>query len=264
MRVAWLTDIHLDHAGGTAIDALAREVAAREVDGVVLTGDLSVAAALGPHLGRLVEPWDVPAWLVLGNHDYWGSDVASVRRAMRAVREIEPRIRWLPHEGVVSLTDEVALVGVDGWADARHGDVAGSPIRLRDYRLVEDLVHDEIDDAIAAVRALADADAAHLRALLDEALATHGRVIVATHVPPFPEAARFEGSVTHPHWLPWVTCKAVGDVLLDAAARHPDRALTVLCGHMHHPARVRMAPNLEVRCGAATYREPALQDVIEV
>lgn len=264
MRLAWLTDIHLDHAGRDALDALARDVAARGVDGVVLTGDLSVAPDLGGHLARLVAPWDVPAWLVLGNHDYWGAAVGTVRDAMGALREVEPRLRWLPNEGVVSLSDEVALVGVDGWADARHGDVEGSPIRLRDYRHVDDLVHEDFEDALAAARSIADADASLLRALLDEALAAHARVIVATHVPPFPEAARYEGHITHPHWLPWVTCKAVGDVLLDAARRHPERAITVLCGHMHHPAHVHLADNLEVRCGAATYRAPVVQDVIEV
>jgi predicted phosphohydrolase len=264
MRIAWLTDIHLDHLAPNAIDGLSAKVAEASVDAVVLTGDISVAPRLGEHLERLIADFAGPVWLVLGNHDYWGSSVAEVREALRAMRGAEPRLRWLQHEGPVLLDHERALVGVDGWADARLGDPLGSPVRLRDYDRVQDLVHADRGAALDAARAIADGDAATLRTLLDDALRLRSHVYVATHIPPFAEAALFRGMMTTAHFLPWVTCKAVGDALLDAAERHPDRRITVLCGHMHHRAHVWMRPNLEVRTGAAEYGAPAIEDVIEL
>lgn len=262
MRLAWLTDIHLDHADDDTIDALLAEVENEGVDGLVLTGDLSVAAKLPAHLSRIVEALDRPAWFVLGNHDYWGTAVEPLREVMRRIPELEPRLRWLPAAGPIQLSEKTALVGVDGWADARNGDVEGSPIRLRDYQHIADLVKDEFEDALDAVRALADADAAQLTALLEAAQPMAPTLLVATHVPPFVEAARFKGQVTHPHWLPWVTCRAVGDALLSFADAHPETQLEVLCGHQHHPADEHLRPNLRVRCGEAHYRRPALGAVL--
>ena len=264
MRIAWLTDIHLDHLAPRHIDGLSAKVAEASVDAVVLTGDISVAPRLGEHLERLIADFAGPVWLVAGNHDYWGSSVGLVRTGLRAMRAAEPRLRWLPEEGPVLLDAERALVGVDGWADARHGDPLGSPVRLRDYQHVEDLVHEDRGAALDAARAIADADALTLRALLEDALKLRPHVFVATHIPPFAEAALFHGMMTTPHYLPWVTCKAVGDALLEAAERHPDRRITVLCGHMHHRAHVWMRPNLEVRTGAAEYGAPVIEDVIEL
>ncbi|MFK7987480.1 MAG: metallophosphoesterase [Sandaracinaceae bacterium] len=264
MRLAWLTDIHLDHADDAAIDALLDAVACEAPDGLLLTGDLSIAAKLPAHLSRIVETLDRPAWFVLGNHDYWGTEVEPLREVMRRIREVEPRLSWLQHAGPVPLSETTVLVGVDGWADARNGDVAGSPIRLRDYQHIGDLVRDDFSEALDVVRSLADHDATRLTELLHEARATAPTILVATHVPPFVEAARFKGQVTHPHWLPWVTCRAVGDALLAFADAHPETQLDVLCGHMHHPADERMRPNLRVRCGEAHYRRPALGALLHV
>lgn len=264
MRIAWLTDIHLDHLENEAVDTLSERVAETSPDGVVLTGDISVAPRLGEHLDRFSARFDAPVWFVAGNHDYWGASVAAVRPALASMKAVAPRVRWLPEEGPVMLSDEVALVGVDGWADARHGDYPTSPVRMRDYMHIAELATGDIDSGVAAARAIADADATRLTELLDMALAERPHVYVATHIPPFAESARYHGHVTTKDFLPWVTCKAVGDALLDAAERHPERRITVLCGHMHHPAHEQVRDNLLVRTGAAEYGAPQVADVIEL
>ena len=45
---------------------------------------------------------------------------------------------------------------------------------------------------------------------------------------------------------------------------HPEKRMTVLCGHTHQPADALVLPNLRVLTGAAAYREPKLQRVIAV
>lgn len=264
VRIAWLTDIHLDHLDDEAVDALSQRVAEVSPGGVVLTGDISIAPRLGEHLERFAARFDAPVWFVAGNHDYWGASVAAVRPALSQMSRVAPRIRWLPSEGPVMLSDEIALVGVDGWADARLGDYQSSPVRMRDYTHIAELATGDIDTGVEAARAIADADARQLADLLERALAERPHVYVATHVPPFAESARYRGHVTTPDFLPWVTCKAVGDVLLEVAERHPNERITALCGHMHHSAHEQIRDNLVVRTGAAEYGAPALADVIEL
>jgi predicted MPP superfamily phosphohydrolase len=96
------------------------------------------------------------------------------------------------------------------------------------------------------------------------ALERYPLVIVATHVPPFKEACWHEGKLSNDDWLPFFTCKSVGDVLLEAARGKPDHRLEVLCGHTHGAGVAELAPNLIVRTGGAEYGRPELQGVFDL
>jgi hypothetical protein len=85
-----------------------------------------------------------------------------------------------------------------------------------------------------------------------------------THVPPFRESCWHEGQVSNDDWLPLFTCKAVGDVLVEAMAAAPDQKMTVLCGHAHGGGEAEILPNLRVLTGGARYGNPAVQQVIGV
>ena len=264
MRLAWLTDIHLDFLDEAKTRAFGAKVAAEGADGVLITGDISVARALGRHLAQLVSTWTVPCWFVAGNHDYYGASIDRVRAALRQMREIEPRLRWLPSEGVVTLAEGVALVGVDGWADGRLGDPEGTNVVLNDHIHIEDLVWPTRGELLEVVRALGDEEAARLSGLLERALETHTRIHVATHIPPFREASTFQGQVSGDAWLPWMTCHAVGERLRAVAEANPSARFTVFAGHTHDRHAVRVLPNLEVRTGRAAYRSPAIEDVLTI
>lgn len=264
MRLAWLTDVHLDFLTDDAIAAFAAEVARHRPDGVVITGDISIAPELGSDLAKLVATWRVPCWFVAGNHDYYGASIAPVRAALREIARIEPKLRWLPSAGVVALSPTTALVGVDGWADGRLGDPERTPIVLNDHLRIRDLVQPSREKLLEVVRRLGDEEARALHALLGEALAPHEHVIVATHVPPFREASTHLGKISGDDWLPWMTCHAIGQLLRRVALEHPSRRITVLAGHTHDACRVSILPNLEVRTGAVEYGAPTLQDVLEV
>jgi Icc protein len=56
----------------------------------------------------------------------------------------------------------------------------------------------------------------------------------------------------------------VGDVLAEAMAAHPDRNMTVLCGHTHGAGEAEMLPNLRVLTGGAVYGMPRIQRVLDV
>lgn len=263
-RLAWATDVHLNFLSASGLDAFREALARQEADIVVITGDIAEAPTLEPLLSVLAAELKTPIYFVLGNHDFYRSSVPQVRAVARELTQRSPWLAWLPAVGVVELTREVGLVGVDGWSDGRLGDYARSPVMLNDYLLISELAGLTKGDRLDRLHQLGDAEAEALRAPLAEALAKYKRVIVATHVPPFKEACWHEGKISNDDWLPHFTCRAVGDVLREAAEAHPDRKIRVLCGHTHGAGSAEILPNLKVMTGAAEYGEPRVQGVIEL
>lgn len=279
MRLAWATDIHLDFLDDDGVRRFAASLAAPRADALLLSGDLSHAEQLEHHLRLLGQGVPGPIYFVLGNHDYYGSSIAGVRQAVRDLGARRPRLCWLPAAGVVRLTDRTALVGCDGWADARLGAPDTTRVVLNDFFHIEELAA-EIDPLArarpalfpgtdrgrlhAALRSRGDAEAIALRTVLADALAEFERVVVVTHVPPFAAACWHEGRISDDEWQPYFTCAAVGEVLRELAAAAPTRDITVLCGHTHGGGEARILPNLRVLTGAAEYRRPVLQQVLVV
>lgn len=261
MHLAWLTDIHLDFVpdGGTSLWG---EVAAAHPDAVLLTGDIAVAATLRRTLEEAADVIKKPIYFVLGNHDFYGSTINAVRENMRQMTRTSPYLRWLPAAGVVTLGEGLALVGHDGWADARLGDVQGSKIELNDWSMIGDLTGLSPSDRIQLLRQLGDEAAQYLRKVLVQKASAHEQIIVLSHPPPLAMACRYYGFRSPDVWLPHLACAAAGEVLLDVADSFSQCRFTVLCGHTHGRALVRARPNLEVRCGSATYRKPKLQRLV--
>lgn len=261
-RLAWLTDIHLNflrHAGLSAFFA-----SLPEADAFAITGDIGEAHDVAAHLRAFAELG--PVYFVLGNHDFYRGSIAGVRALVRETCRDVPNLRWMPDAGVVALTESTCLVGHDGWGDGRLGDYQGSDVMLNDFGLIGEFGGFDEDPAerLAKLHALGDEAAAHFRAVLPDALARFGHVIVLTHVPPFREACWHEGEVSDDNWLPFFACKVVGDALHDAMAAAPDRQMTVLCGHTHGSGKSQILPNLRVLTGGAVYGKPRVQQVIGV
>jgi 3',5'-cyclic-AMP phosphodiesterase len=239
VRATWLTDVHLNFLRPLALRAFYDRVKAEQPDVLLVTGDIGEADSVARFVGELGEL--APTYYVLGNHDYYRSSI----RAVRA--QLPPG--WLPATGPIQLTARTALVGVDGWGDARCGDLA-SPVQLSDWQLIEDFAPVRYDRAARArlLQELGAAEATSLEALLARVPAC-GQLIVLTHVPPFPEACVYDGAPSGPAWLPWFTCIATGEVLATYARAHPEIELIVLCGHSHGVGSCRPLANLEVKTG---------------
>jgi 3',5'-cyclic AMP phosphodiesterase CpdA len=259
-RLAWLTDLHLDFVDSDSdVAALCRRIADTRADGVLISGDISTAGLLEHHLRLLEERLQRPIYFVLGNHDFYGGRISDVRRRVADLCARSQWLRWLPRAGLVALGDQTWLLGHDAWADGRLGRGSASPFVLNDYFCIRDfqgLSHEAYFEKIAA---LGDEAAAFFRDILPRALEERRRVVVVTHVPPFPDAAWHLGGHSDDNALPHFTCKAVGDALVDAMTERPDCYMTVLCGHTHSPGVARIRPNLEVRTGGAEYGVLRLQ-----
>lgn len=254
MRATWLTDVHLNFLDGPRLAGFLATVKRQAPDVLLVTGDTAESYDIITAIDRMSAI--APLYFVLGNHDFYRSSIAEVRDRARATN------RWLPSLGPVRLTDATTLVGVDGWGDARCGDRA-SQVTLADWRLIRDLQGLTTPARIDALQALGAQEAAALRDQL-ATLEPPRELIVLTHVPPFAEACWYNGKQSSPDWLPWFSCIAVGDALLDYARRTPTAKITVLCGHTHGRGEYRAADNLLVRTGGwapgeTDYGNPVVQ-----
>jgi len=262
MRYAWLTDIHLDFLQDHEAIRFIEKLADQKFDGLFLTGDISTASKLEFHLQLFEKRYKTSVYFVLGNHDYYGGSIETVRKIADACNRSN-LLHWLPAAGVVELSKDKCLVGHGGWADGRLGDYAGSRILLNDYLKIQNFVQAGSLGRLALLNSLGDQAAEYFKAILPESLAKYKHVIVLTHVPPFKEACLHEGAFSADDWLPHFSCKAVGDVLEKLMIEHPERKMTVLCGHTHYSGQVEVLPNLLVKTGGAEYGSPVIQEIME-
>jgi hypothetical protein len=174
---------------------------------------------------------------------------------------------YLPQvETPVELSARVALVGVDGWADGGYGNWIKSTVWLSDYELIKDLVPYAATrpNLRAKLREIAAAEAARIRLKLEAALPAFSTVIVATHVPPFAEAAWHEGKQSEWDYLPHFASRFVGDTIRELVVQHSHQRTLVLCGHTHGSGECQPEYGLHVWTGKAVYRQPSIAAVLEV
>jgi predicted MPP superfamily phosphohydrolase len=273
-RIAWASDLHLNFALPQVIERFVAEVRAADTDMLVLCGDISSGAKLGDALSLLELELDLPIRFVLGNHDYYNSSFAEVQKLVRlAVLDSVPHghrriLSWLSDGAVEEVSSDTVLIGHDGWYDARAG-ILRNRVILNDFYEIEDLrpfsAYTRVPELlILKVREIADMAAAYLDAMLPEAFASARKVVLATHVPPFPQAAWHEGRQSEPDYLPFFCSVCVGNVLVKHMVANPDKELLVLCGHTHGEGEAQILPNLKVLTAKAEYGQPRLQGVIEV
>jgi hypothetical protein len=263
MKLAWLTDIHLDFVEDEGIRELGRRIAQTGATAAMVTGDIAIADCVIEKLDILARAAGMPLWFVLGNHDFYGGAIDEVRAEMRVAAK--PPLAWVPAHAPCEIAAGTWLVGVDGWGDARLGAVTTTKVMLNDFLRIADVQAAFFQNQLAAkLQALGDAEARLLEQQIARVPAHVDRVLVATHVPPFEAACWYEGRPSAPDWLPYFTCDAVGRVLLDAARAQPTRRYVALCGHTHGAGRAQIAPNLEVVTGGAEYGKPEIAGIVDV
>ena len=97
MRLAWLTDIHLNFVGTAARRALMEKVE-RVCDAVVISGDIAESHDVEGYLTEMEEIVQKPIYFVLGNHDFYrGSGRGNARTSGAAGRAV--RSFGLPYAG---------------------------------------------------------------------------------------------------------------------------------------------------------------------
>lgn len=278
-RLGWMTDIHLNFLSDPDSRAFLDRVRGEDLDAVLIGGDISESPTLEHHLTMIANHLPCPVYFVLGNHDFYHSSVAATRGMVRAVCQAFSNLHWLSQERVITISEQTALIGHDGWADGRNGDFIGSETLLNDFFLIQELrdagnlserlfVEDSMKrgklDLLKVLETLAEEAADHFRCVLPQALESHRKVVLLTHVPPYREASWYDGRISSDDWLPHMSSRIAGETLSALMPPHPDKQLMVLCGHTHGSGQVQIAPNIFVKTGGARYGQPEIQEVFHI
>ena len=217
MKLHVLSDLHLSVHG--------LEPSATDADVVVLAGDIARPDAAVAWASQFAKP----TLYVPGNHEFYGGNMASVRRALRESCAAAG-IHLLDNAGVV--IDGVRFLGSTLWSDFRIAGegaiqaeaIAQSVVFNRDFSRIRIGPED-------AERVFAPGDAMALFAenvaWLEQALGephTAGPTVVITHHAPTPKSIhpRFAGSLLNTNF--------VSDVQALIQARRPDLWIH---GHTH-------------------------------
>jgi Icc protein len=263
VRLAWITDPHLDHVRhDDQIVAVFAEQTADVSDCCVITGDISQGPLLKEDLKQFARNYGKPTYVITGNHDAWGTSFDGLHKILRETCAEMPLLTWLTESKPIKIGD-IELCGVDGWYDARCGDPLRTNMLMNDWLRIRDLRVPYLTRRLVdKCRELGDESAITALRILSQTKAK--RVIFATHVPPFEEAAWHLGWRTERGVLPWYTNRALGEALRWYAVRNSEQDITVLCGHCHSGGEYRAESNLNVLTGAAEYGAPGVVKVFDV
>ena len=138
MKLAWLTDIHLNFVDDIRLQQFFESVR-QQADAVAVSGDIGESHDICHYLRRIEEIVQKPIYFVLGNHDFYRGSIRPVRRMVACLAEESKYLKYLTAMGVMELTPNTAIVGDDGWCDGRLGDYWGSQEILNDHLLIAEL-----------------------------------------------------------------------------------------------------------------------------
>jgi 3',5'-cyclic AMP phosphodiesterase CpdA len=258
----WLSDIHLQMLSTRARQAFYARLNDNRVEAWLVSGDIADASSLTVLLREFQAGVDAPIWFVLGNHDYYRGTIDGVANVVREFVSENDGFIWLTDCGPIEVGPSTAVVGDDGWGDARLGNANNTKVELNDFHLIDDLVGLGRPELIQKLQDMGDMAARRLYPKLQAAASSCRQVVVVTHVPPFRGAAWHEGAISSDDWLPWFTCRAVGDVIQRCAEDKPRTEFLVLCGHTHGSGVHRRYDNVVVHTAAATYGQPDMAGVL--
>lgn len=250
-KYLWLTDVHLlPWKRKRLLNIILNE----KPHGVFLTGDISYSSQtclgdleyLGKKIGR-------PLYFVLGNHDYHFSSFHKMNEGVKTLCSNYRNLIWMDNSGIQELNEETAVIGNMGWYDALKGDTKYLKYTFDWYLIEEFKKLPSMKERIEFFREIASESAKKLSKLLKEAVEKYKTIYLLTHVPPWPEANRDEGTIMEKFWEPYNVNLTLGEALEKVMKDYKKRQLVVLGGHTHSPVSIHVSRNIECRVGKASY-----------
>lgn len=266
MKLAWLSDTHLDQVSSIDITRLCRGIAKEGADAIVITGNVSSGHQLVESLGYLETNAFMPVYYVLGQKDYSHTTIDKMRAVATAIETEEgyDPIVYVSTRGPVELTDTLTLVGLDGWGDLREGRKKNTRFLLRDHIAIKDFRKMDNDSIMGLLQNLADSDVRKARETLLEVLESGKDVLLLSSVIPFSELLEKDGDMPNDDMLAYYVCRVLGDTLLELADEYPDRKIRVLCGSMQTDSTHSPRENLTCETNSRDEDRLCVQKFLEV
>lgn len=253
-KYLWFTDTHLDKVQPWKLIKFLLHILKENPKGIFLTGDISNGWLTPWHLKMIGTFVKCPVYFILGNHDYHLSSLEKTHQKVREICKQYPNLIWVTEAGIIHLTDEVCLIGSEGWYDASNGKPSYLQFTI-DWFLTEDFRKlPDMNARIEAWRTLADKSAHDLVDKLEKAIEQgYKNIYLLTHFPPWKEATRDVGTILEQFWLPYNVNIRLGKALEAAMADHKKKHLTVLAGHTHTDCWIHVSRNIECKVSKAKY-----------
>lgn len=261
VTLLWVTDPHFNFLSASGWRYFKHQLAfyPKEVP-LVITGDIAESHDFSKYLRELEEGRNV--YFVLGNHDFYGDSIAST---LDRARSRPGYLEWRAEP--VRLSDTACLVGVDGWYDFKEGAGEDTQLRMSDWELITDFKDRPMSFVAKMSHVLAKQSAAIAAEKLRYAFTKYKTVYLATHVPPFPEAALSPSHLpSDKDWAPVMVNTVLGESVRSVSL---GKFLHILCGHTHTEARMAVPvskmsqsdPNVHVSVGHANYGEVFIEEI---
>lgn len=264
MKIAWLSDIHLDHLSNEKFVDFVDSLVKQDVDAYFLTGDICHGLFHETVFNIFERFLHSPMFFVLGNHDFYHSSFDKVAERITEFADASDSLFWMNNCGIIELNENTCVIGHDGWYDGRNGKFFNTEAHLSDFLFIEELVDLENLALYQKLNELGDYSAKKIKQSLLKAIDQFDNIYLLTHVPPFEEASFHLDGLSDVHGLPFFSCKAIGDTLREIMEKNTEKHLTVLCGHTHTGGEVSILPNLHVKVAQAEYGKPDMQEIIEI
>ena len=227
-KYLWFTDTHLDIVTPWNLIKFILHIRKEKPAGIFLTGDISNGLLIEWHLKLLATYIKCPIYFVLGNHDYHFSSMEKIHNKIRELCKKYSNLIWVTDEGVVHLTEKVALIGHEGWYDA----VGGKPEYLKftfDWWLTKEFR--QLPSMLARMehwKKMSEQSAHDLTDKIEKCIERgYKTVYVLTHFPPWREATRDVGTLLETFWIPYNVNMTLGKALRETMKDHKKRYITV-------------------------------------
>ena len=167
---------------------------------MAISGDIAESPGVVHYLKTMEEVLQKPIYFVLGNHNLYRSSIAKTRLQVADCAKRSKYLHYLTALGGVELTPGTAIIGHDGWADGRLGDLKHSNVILSDHQLITELACwfdgftlDKVGLLRTMITSLADEAARHFETVLEETASRYANIIAVTHVRPFEKLPGIRG-----------------------------------------------------------------------
>jgi hypothetical protein len=175
----------------------------------------------------------------------------------------DSKLHYLSVEEPISLTNDIAIIGQDGWYDAGWKKPFLPIVFWADWYFISDFrLCKDNTSRIDLMKYQAKLASEKLKFSLEKALKTHSTVYLLTHFPPWPEKNDKWYGLIESFWTPYNSCKITADMLSSVMNSHPKQKLIVLAGHTHCQRYEKITPNIELKVGCADHGRCQIQDII--
>lgn len=212
---------------------------------MLITGDVSVAGHIMLYLQAICQACgDRPVYYVNGNHDYFGSSFKEVNTALAVLMMQQSNLYVLGRGEVIELSKTTALIGHRGWYDGLNGLGAKTRVVCPDRYAIEDFKHLNRAKFFEMLHSLGEKSADYFRRLLPYALKRYGKVIVATHVPPFIQGVLHKKKMCPWDQQPFFSSLLIGNTIGGISKRFPNQLIDVYAGHTHSASSIAIRSNV--------------------